>query len=300
MSLPGKADLNDLIVFEAAAECGSFSSAAARLGVANAKVSLEIARLEKKLGLSLFHRTTRKVTLTNAGLDLYEECRPLLCGLANALERAGAQKKELVGTLRISSTVDHAVHSLGPALVEFSQCHPHLAIDLRTSERVVDLLDDGIDLAIRLGWLKDSSLHAVKFGEFQQHLVAAPAYVRAAGLPQTPADLGEMEWIALSLLPTPLTWRFHSSDGETATVQVRGRIKVDSPAVLRVLLESGAGISVLDHFNASKGIASGRLCSLLPDWHLPPAGIYGVYPSGKLLTAKVRTFIDFYRHYLVR
>lgn len=299
MAIRGKLDLNDLLVFEAVVECRGFSAAAERLGVATAKVSLEVARLEQSLGLSLFHRTTRKVTLTNAGTDLYEECRPLLTGLSDALERAGSGRETLVGTLRISTTVDHANHMLAPALAEFSRLHPRLGLDLRTSDRVVDLIDEGIDLSIRLGWLKDSSLHAVKFADFSQVLLASPSYLASHGAPRTPADLANVDWVAFSLMPKPLTWTFSSLE-DTVTVQVRARIRVDSPASLRALLEGGAGISVLDEFNARAPLTSGTLRALLPGWRLPTAGIYGVYPSGKLLSAKVRAFIDFYREYLRR
>lgn len=300
MALPGKVDLNDLLLFEAVAEGGGFSAAASRLGVATAKVSLEVARLEQKLGLALFHRTTRKVVMTDAGRSLYEECHPLLRGLHEALDRAGAGKEELVGTLRISSTVDHASQSLAPALAEFARLHPHLTIDLRTSDRVVDLLDEGIDLAVRLGWLRDSSQRAVKFGEFEQYLVASPRYLGTATTPRSPADLAGMEWLALSLLPTPLTWTFSSPSSGSKTVQVRARMRVDSPAALRVLLEHGAGISVLDQFNARQALESGKLRRVLTEWTLPTAGIYGVYPPGKLLSARVKTFVDFYRQYLAR
>lgn len=299
MTLPGKLDLNDLLVFEAVAECGGFSAAAARLGVASAKVSLEVARLERSLGQALFHRTTRKVALTDAGAGLHEACQPLLQGLADALVQASSGKEELAGTLRISSTVDHASQMLAPALAEFAGLHPHLAVDLRTSDRVVDLLDEGIHLAIRLGWLRDSSLHAVKFGEFSQQLVASPDFLALHGAPHAPEDLAKMNWIALSLMPKPLTWTFTSPEG-AVTVQVRARMRVDSPSALCALLKGGAGISVLDEFSVRDALASGRLRSLLPGWTLPSAGIYGVYPSGRLLTAKVRAFIDFYREYLKR
>lgn len=300
MSLRERVDLNDLLLFEAVAECGGFSAAAARLGVATAKVSLEVARLERALGMALFHRTTRKVTLTPAGSGLYEECRPLLRAMGEALERAGAGREELVGTLRISTTVDHASQALGPALAEFAALHPQLAIDLRTGDRVVDLLDEGIDLAIRLGWLRDSSLHAVKFGDFRQYLVAAPAYLARAGTPRTPDELAKASWIALSLMPKPLTWTFSADTGEKTTVQVRSRLRVDSPSALRAMLENGAGVSVLDEFNARASLDSGRLVALLQEWSLPAAGIYGVYPSGRLQSARVRGFIDFYRDFLAR
>jgi DNA-binding transcriptional LysR family regulator len=298
MALPGKIDLNDLLVFQAVAQTGGFTAAAQRLGVATAKVSVEIGRLEARLGLVLFSRTTRKVVLTDAGQTLYEECRPLLEGLDEAIERASSGKDQLTGTLRISTTVDHASLSLAPALAGYIRQHPHLAIDLRTSDRVVDLIDEGIDLTIRLGWLRDSSHRAVKLGQFEQYVVASPAYLREAGMPAAPHDLEALAWVALTLLPTPLTWKFSAADGQTATIHVGSRLRVDSPTVLRTLLEQDAGITVLDQFNAQQGIASGRLVRVLPEWSLPMGGIYAVYPPAKQVPAKVRSFIDYYRAYL--
>lgn len=298
MALPGKIDLNDLLVFEAVAETGGFTAAAERLGVATAKVSVEIGRLESKLGVALFSRTTRKVALTDAGQTLYEECQPLLHGLTEAIERAGAGKEDLAGTLRISSTVDHAASILAPALALFTQQHPHLAVDLRTSDRVVDLIEEGIDVAVRLGWLADSSFHAVKLGEFEQYVVASPSYLRRVKRPSTPEDLVNFDWVALTLLPTPFTWKFSGHTGEAKTIHVKSRFRVDSPGALRSLLQQHVGVSVLDQFNAQEGISSKRLIRLLPKWSLPSGGIYAVYPPGRQVSAKVRSFIDFYRQYL--
>ena len=298
MALPGKIDLNDLLVFEAVAETGGFTAAAGRLGVATAKISVEIGRLEAKLGMPLFSRTTRRVALTDAGLALYEECRPLLLGLTEAVERATSGKEQLRGTLRISTTVDHAALSLAPALAEFGRRHPDLAIDLRTSDRVVDLIEAGIDVSIRLGWLRDSSNRAVKLGEFDQYVVAAPAYFEGIASPAIPEDLESLDWIALTLLPTPLTWKFSSHSGDTRTIHVKARVRVDSPGALRSLLQEGMGISVLDQFNAEEGIAAKRLVRVLQGWSLPTGGIFAVYPPGRQVSAKVRGFIDFYRKYL--
>jgi DNA-binding transcriptional LysR family regulator len=298
MALPGKIDLNDLLVFEAVADTGGFTAAAERLGVATAKISVEISRLESKLGMALFSRTTRRVALTDAGQALYEECRPLLLGLTEAVERATSGKELLGGTLRISTTVDHASLSLAPALAEFARRHPDLTIDLRTSDRVVDLIEAGIDVSIRLGWLRDSSNRAVKLGEFEQYVVASPAYFERIEFPAIPEELESLDWIALTLLPTPLTWKFSSHSGETRTIHVKSRVRVDSPGALRSLLQEAVGISVLDQFNAEEGIAAKRLVRVLQGWSLPSAGIYAVYPPGRQVSAKVRGFIDFYRAYL--
>lgn len=298
MSLLGQIDLNTLVVFDAVVEAGGFTAAAERLGVAKAKVSIQIGRLEGKLGVTLFVRTTRQVSLTDAGRMLHEECKPLLLGLQDAIDQIGHEKVALTGMLRLTTSVDHAVQSLAPAVAAFAAQHPALHIDLRTGDRVVDLVGEGIDLAIRLGWLRDSTLRAVKLGEFEQHVVSSPAYLKSAGRPRRPEDLAAHEWVALTLMPTPLTWQFSRQTGETRTVQVKSRVKVDSPGALRAILRGGTGVSVLDQFSAEEELKSGALVRLLPEWSLPRAGIHAVYPPGRHVPPKVRSFIEFYRAWL--
>ncbi|MGH8806622.1 MAG: LysR substrate-binding domain-containing protein [Noviherbaspirillum sp.] len=298
----GQIDLNGLVVFNAVVDAGGFTAAAERLGVAKAKVSIQIARMEARLGVALFHRTTRQVILTEAGRALHADCQPLLAGIQDAINQAGREaghaQTGLSGTLRISTTVDHAMQSLAPAVARFSALHPALQIDLRTGDRVADLVGEGIDLAIRLGWLRDSSLRAVTLGEFEQYVVAAPDYLRRAGWPQHPQELAGHEWVALTLLPTPFTWKFVARDGDAHTVQVKARIRVDSPGALRAMLQQGAGISVLDQYSAEEGLRAGKLVRVLDAWTLPRGGVHAVYPPGRHVAAKVRAFIAFYREHL--
>lgn len=295
MSTADRIDLNSLLVFAAVAEAGGFTAAADRLGIAKAKVSLDVSRLEAQLGLSLFSRTTRRVALTEAGHTLYAECIPRLRGIEEALTQLGSASTELSGSLRIGCTVDHAVQSLGRVVAAFAARHPQLQIDLRTSDRVVDLVEEGIDVSFRMGWLRDSTMRAVKLADFAQYIVASPDYLRRAGRPAHPEELAQHEWLTLSLLPSPLTWTFTSEAGETHTVRTRGHLRADSAAALRALLEGGAGVSALDQFSAEPAIAGGRLVRLLPDWSPPGGGLYAVYPPGRHLPARVRHFIDFYR-----
>ena len=293
-------DLNSLVIFDSVVEAGGFTAAAERLGMAKAKVSVQVARLEKQLGTSLFTRTTRHVALTDAGRTLHAQCKPLLQGLQEAVDAVGGAEGELSGTLRISTSVDHAMQSLAPAAAEFAALHPALNIDLRSSDRIVDLVAEGIDLAIRLGWLRDSSLRAVKLGEFDQYVVTSPDYLRRAGKPKRPEQLAEMDWLALTLLPAPLTWRFTAKSGETSTVQVKARIRTDAPGALRAMLRRGAGVSVLDQHSAREDLAAGKLVRVLADWRLPRGGVHAVYPPGRHVAPKVRAFIDFYRTWLQR
>lgn len=294
-------DLNALRSVAAVAEAGGFTAAAERLGVTKARVSLDVARLEAQLGAGLFTRTTRRTTLTEAGESLLGEGLEPLRRVEAALAAFGRPRGgELAGSLRIASTADHATHGLARALTEFAALHPALQIELRSSDRVVDLVAEGIDVAIRLGWLRDSSLRATRLGDFEQHLVAAPAYLKRAGAPRRPEELAQHDWVALGLLRSPLTWRFVSRRGERIQVRMKSRLRADAAAPLRALVEAGAGISVMDQFNAEAGVRAGTLLRLLPEWSLPSGGMHAVWPPGRHVPAKVRAFVDFYVAWLAR
>lgn len=298
MALPGHINLNDLLVFSAVADMGGFTAAAERLNVAPAKVSLEIARLEAQLGVALFSRTTRKVALTEAGESLHQQSKPLLEQLQAAVDGLHVSPDQLAGTLRVAAPVDHAAQMLAPALARFAVLHPKLQIDLRTSDRISDLVAEGIDVAVRMGWLRDSSQRAVKLGEFQQYLVASPDYLRRAGTPKSPQDLANHDWVALTLLRTPLTWTFSSKQGAQQTVHLKARMKADSASSLRALVMHGAGITVLDQFSSEPELDAGRLVRLLPDWQAAGGGLYAVFPPGRHVAPKARAFVRFYQEYL--
>jgi DNA-binding transcriptional LysR family regulator len=293
-------DLNSLTFFDCVVDAGSFTGAADRLGVAKAKVSVQIARLERQLGVALFTRTTRQVTLTDAGRALIDQCQPLLRGLSDALAEAGNEQGELSGMLRISTTALQASQSVGPALVEFAALHPRLQIDLRTGDKVADMVAEGINLSFRMGWLRDSTQRAILLREFSQFVVTSPAYIKQRGRPKRPEHLAQHDWLSLSLLPTPLTWKFSHADGKDVVVHMNSRMQVDSASALMSLIEHGAGVSAMEEMTIKDALAAGRLVKLLPAWSLQKGGVYAVLPPGRHVPAKVRAFIDFYRAYLAR
>jgi len=301
-------DLNALRVFAAVADTGGFTAAAEHLALSKARVSIDVARLEAALGVSLFSRTTRRVALTDAGRALQAQALPPLRGLQDAMValqagqggRGGEGAVPLAGTLRISATVDHASQALAPIVAGFARLHPALAVELRSSDRVVDLVKDNIDVAIRMGWLRDSSLRATRVAGFEQHVVASPAYLRERGTPRRPEDLSAHDWVALTVLPTPLTWKFTSARGQVRSVRMNARLRCDSAVALRGLLQSGAGVSVLDGYSAARAVAEGTLVRVLPGWQLPSGGVHAVYAPGRLVQPKVRAFIDFYAASLVQ
>ncbi|MCW5650735.1 MAG: LysR family transcriptional regulator [Ramlibacter sp.] len=290
------ADLNALRVLAAVADGGGITAGAELLGLSKARVSIEVSRLEALLGQNLFTRTTRRVALTEAGQALYAQAVPLLHALQEALAQAqsGQGAAMLTGTLRISAVADHTAQTLAPIVADFAALHPQLQIDLRSNDRVVDIVKDGIDVAIRMGWLRDSTLRATRLGEFEQHVVAAPAYLRRHGSPEKPEDLAAHPWVALSVLPTPLTWKFTGPRGQPCTVRMTSRLRCDSATALRALLQAGAGIAIMDSLSAAPAVRDGSLVRLLPQWQLPRGGIHAVYAPGRHVQAKVRAFIDFY------
>lgn len=289
------ADLNSLTIFVHVMEAGGITAAADRLGVAKNKVSVALRRLEATLGLTLFVRTTRKVVPTEAGRRFYERCKPALAELEQALTEIGGTHGALSGTLKIGASVDHAVQVLAPAVAEFARLHPDLNIALSASDRVGDMVAEGIDVSFRVGWLRDSSMRALKLGGFEEWVVASPAYLRAHGTPRHPRELAQHAWIALSLLAAPRTWHFSGPNGETEVVRLGGRLQTDSPAVLQALLGCGAGLSVLPAHIAADALNNGRLQRVLPDWSLPRGGIYAVYPPGQHLPPAVRAFVAYLR-----
>jgi DNA-binding transcriptional LysR family regulator len=291
------ADLNALVVFAAVAEQRSFTGAAEQLGVAKAKVSLVVGRLEAQLGQTLFARTTRRVVLTEAGQALYEQGVPPVRAVQDVLARFGSGG-ELTGQLRIAAPVEYAGQTVAPCLPAFAERHPGLEIDVRASERVVDMLKEGIDVSLRLGWLRDSTLKAVKLGDFAQYLVASPAYLARAPKITQPADLATHEWVTLTLLPSALTWRFQSDRGQVRTVRVNGRLRTDSVLSLRGIVAAGWGLTVMDEFSAAQALRNGELVRVLPHWSLPRGGVHAVFAPGRHVPAKVRAFVDFFRERL--
>jgi DNA-binding transcriptional LysR family regulator len=290
-----RAELKRLAVFIAVVEGGGFTAAAARLGSTKAMVSAQVRQLEAELGQTLFTRTTRRVTLTEGGQRLYRESAPLLRELEAVLDRAGGEGGTLSGTLRLTVPANYLPGELSPKLARFAEAHPRLQLDLIATDEVLDLVGEGIDLAIRGSTvLRDSTLRAVRLDYSEQWVVAAPAFLARHGLPRRPEDLAGLRWVALSLLRAPLTWTF-SRGGTRRTVRVQAAARCNSPSSVRELVREGLGVSVLLDYLLREDVAQGRLVRLLPDWTLPGVGLHAVYPASRHVPAKVRALIDFLR-----
>jgi DNA-binding transcriptional LysR family regulator len=290
-------DLNSLLLVQALAASGSFTAAAERLGSSKTKISLQIKALEQQLGVALFRRTTRQVSLTAEGKQLIERCLPLLDELRGELQQLSQTNAELTGTLVISAPEDYSNRVLVTLLLQFQQLHPKLQLELRSSDQVQDLIKQGIDLSIRIGWLQDSSQKAQRLGDFQQWLLASPDYLAKFAGPQQPDDLKTMNLIAFTLLPTPQQWQFKQGQ-QSIDLRLPSSIKTSSTHTVTSLLLHGAGLGVLPDYSAKVLLQQGLLQRVLPEWQLPAGGIYAVYPPGPHRPAKVRQFVAFLQQHL--
>lgn len=292
--MAGDVNLNRLAVFVALVRAGSFTAAAEALGMTKAMVSQHIARLERELGVTLLLRSTRRMTLTEAGAAFHAACVRILDEAASAIEQVGRNQDIPGGTLRLTATGDYGSAVVAPALAEFMRVHPQVQVDLAFTDHVSDLIAERFDLAIRMGRLRDSNLRSARLSSFRQLVVAAPSYLARKGEPRTPADLHSHDWVALTLLSSPLRWTFAAPDGSRRTVRTRQVAQANNVVAAYTLVLYGAGISVLPDYLVTDDIRDGRLVVLLAQYSLPECGIYAVYP-GRQPPAKVRAFIEHLR-----
>lgn len=282
-----------LEVFVAVAERGSFSKAAEDLGLSNSAVSKQVAALEERLGARLLNRTTRRVSLTDVGQAYCERARGVLADLAEADTAAGSLHDEARGVLKLSAPLTFSVMHLAPVLVDFMAQHPKLEIDLVMNDRFVDIVDEGFDLAIRIGELADSSLKARKLAPVRCVLAASPAFLDRVGRPSSPEDLpGDC---CLRYTIGNSVWNLER-EGDPGKVLVQhraaGPLRVNNGDMIREALLAGAGIASLPTFIIGEDLRSGALERVLPEWCVSTIGMYAVYPPGKVLSAKVRLLID--------
>ena len=270
---------------------GSFTGAADRLGRSTRLVSKQVAQLEERLGARLFNRTTRSVALTAVGRAYLDRCRPLLSDF-DALEASvREQQTELTGAIRMTAPTAFGSQRLLPLLAAFLEAHPRIELDLRLSDVPLALIDEGLDLALRIGVPVDSTLMARRLVTMPTVLCAAPAYLEQRGTPSTPADLTEHECLINSNQRSPNSWRF-GSGAAAATVTVSGRFAVNAPSATARMAVQGLGIARCPLYQVAPELAAGTLVRLLPDLEDETPGVYALYPYNRFLTARVRALID--------
>ncbi|NPD14972.1 LysR family transcriptional regulator [Xinfangfangia sp. D13-10-4-6] len=281
-------------VFTRVAALGSLSGAARALGMSQTMATKHMAALEERLGVQLLHRTTRKITLTEAGRRYLESVERILSDLAEADAVASAERVEVTGRLRVNVPVSFGVRELVPRLAGFSRLHPALTIDLGLSDRVVNLVEEGWDVAIRIGHIQDETLIARKLARCRLLVAASPAYLAARGTPRTISDLASHDCLGYTLSTAlgPTHWQFGTDGAFSAGVS--GRFQANNGDALLAAALAGQGLIYQPTFLVGSEIRAGRLVPVCLD-HPPMelAGVFAVYAANRRPPAKVRAFIDF-------
>lgn len=273
-------------------EAGSFSAAAKRLKLGQPAVSKSIAQLEERLGVRLLLRSTRGLTPTDAGQRFYEHARRAIEEVELAEHVARDASTGLSGVLRISAAVTFARLHILPALKTFLDRHPNLQIDIVLDDRTIDLLEMGVDVALRMGSLDDSTMTARRIAQSRRLVVGTPAYLAEAGAPKTPADLSQHQVIVYSLRGGGESWAF-SQQGKEVAVVVSGRVSVSAAEGIRTTVLGGIGLAIASEWMFSPELADGTVQAVLTDWELPSIDLWAVFPAGRLMSAKARAFVAF-------
>ena len=284
--------LNEIAAFVEVARQRSFVRAAAQLHVNVSAVSRAVAALETRLGVRLLQRSTRVVGLTEAGRAHATRCEALLTELADAEAAVTERHSALRGALRISVPSGFGLTHLIPLLPDFLHQHPQLSLELGMSNRFVDLIEEGFDLAIRVGTLRDSRLAARQLGSNRRVLIASPDYLRRHPMPRHPRELAAHACLILDIGTAPDTWALVNRSARHE-VRVTGPLRSNHVLAIRTACCGGLGIALLPRFAVLDELASGALIPVLPKWTTAEQGIYAVYPSNRLIPAKVRALVDF-------
>ncbi len=283
-------DLNELRTFHRILALGSLSAAARDLGIGLAVVSKRLSTLERRAGVRLVNRTTRKLSATEEGRALHAHVEHMLDELAVAEAQLSSGVEEPHGMLRVSAPVSFGRIHLAPAAAKLVARYPRLDIELKLDDRMVDLVAERIDVAVRIGQPRDSTMVMRKLADNTRILVASPGYLDARGRPRTPDDLSDHSFVRYddNIIP----WSLEGPDGATAEVQTRCRLRADSGDAVMDWALLGQGITLKSEVDVCTDLATGRLERVLPDWQSPPAPIYALFPSARHLPAKTRAFVD--------
>ena len=273
-------------------DLGSFSKAAADLGIGQPSATKLVAQLEAGLGSRLLHRSTRGVTPTEIGLLYYEKCKLIAHHVDEAESVAALLQSQVRGAMRIGTSVAFGRRVLVPLVIRFMEIHPKLQIDLDFDDRRVDLVERGIDVAIRMGRLADSSLGSTFLGINPWVVVASPDYLAKRGVPRTPAALARHDALIYSTVQGDARWLLSGPDGRTRSIDVRGPLRANNLSALLSAARGHLGIAALPRYVAHASLRSGAVRAILDDWSLPSQEIHAVYPSPRLVPAKVSGFVD--------
>ena len=279
-------------VFVRVAELQSFSEAGRQLGLAKSAVSKQINSLEEKLGTQLITRSTRKLVLTDAGKNYYQYCRKIIdLGIAAENELRDYQDQPR-GVIRIAGDLTFGRLYLVPLISRIHDQYPELKIELLLEDRIVNIIEENIDLSIRVGWLQDSNFIARKLFDSPFVVFSSPGYIEKNGFPDQPKCLAKHQWVGLSLLPAPLTWQFSQLKGVDETVYVNPSITTNSVDALVTLVKNGSGISALAEHVIRDELDCGELVPVLEQYRLQNVGVYVIYPKKKATPLKTQVVLN--------
>ena len=281
--------LASMTAFVRAAELGGFAPAATALGISPTMVGLHVRALETRLGSRLLNRTTRRQSLTEVGRLYYERCRQILADIEDADQTASLLRAAPRGCLRVNAPVSYGVHALTPVLTEYLASYREVEVELAVNNRVIDLVDEGFEVAFRVGVLPDSNLVARPLAPYQLVMCASPAYLAEHGEPRNPRDLLRHNCLLFERWGAPRHWSF--TNGEN--IEVSGTFRTDSGESLRVAAKRGLGVIQQPSVLVDEDLRDGRLVRVLPEHDLPALPIHLVYLPDRRPTPKLRTFIDF-------
>lgn len=283
--------LQAIELFMRVVDLGSFSKAAADLGIGQPTATKLVASLEKQLGSRLLHRSTRGVSPTEIGALYYNKCKLIAHHLEEAQSVSTLLQSKVQGALRISTLVAFGRRVLSPMVMRFMQMHPKLHIELNFDDRYVNLVEQGIDVAIRMGPLADSSLGARYLGTNPWVMVASRSYLDLHGVPSNPTDLALHDALIYSTVQGDARWHLSGANGQLQAVQVRGPLRSNNLSVLLLAARSGLGLATLPKYVAQESLRGRFLEEILTDWTLPAQEIHAVYPSPQLVPTKVTSFV---------
>lgn len=282
----------EMQTFNAVVETGSFVAAAELLQLSKAAVSRHVVELEKRLGIRLLHRTTRRLSLTPEGQVFYARGKEVLAELDAVEAEVTARRESVSGLLRINAPVTFGITHLAPLWGLFREQHPQVTLDITLSDRLVDLVEEGYDLAIRIAALETSPLVSRRLATTRMTLCASPEYLRRHGTPRHPSEIGGHEVIAYSYLATKDDWHFNGPEGRVV-VSTRPWMRTNNGETCRAAALAHQGVILQPRFVVDAELAAGNLVELLPEYRSTEIGIYAVYPTRKHLSAKVRVLVEF-------
>lgn len=291
MRLP---DLEAWAIFATVVEHRSFSAAASALGLSKATVSKAVTRLEAQTGATLFHRTSRRLALTETGAGLADRATRVLADAQAIDECARESTAAPAGLVRLAAPMSFGLTHVGPVLARFMAEFPEIDVDLSLSDERIDLVGEGYDAALRIAALPDSSLRARKLRDVAMHIVAAPAYLERRGRPTHPAEMSGHDCFCYAYSATPEYWRLvHAKSGEVAVIKPHGRMRANNADAMLPALIAGHGIAILPDFIGAEAFASGAVVPILPGWSLPGGALHLVTPPGRLRPRRVEALLAF-------